>query len=110
MAIADTLYLFRTGTLLRQESLLRHKRLASPTNWWFYFSFSAPQNVLPPDVLNNLLHRFGQAAERPPLAIQMLGYIREINLSPVTWYDHILNQLTARKISQLTFSQCEGLL
>lgn len=108
--LADTLYLFRAGTLQRQESILMHKRLSSPTNWRYYFSFSSPQNVLPPDVLNNLLHRFGQPPERQMLAIQMLGYIREINLSSVTWYDHILNQLTARKISQLTFGQCEGLL
>lgn len=108
--LADTLYLFRSGTLQRQESLLMHKRLASPTNWRYYFSFSAPQNVLPPEELNNLLYRFGQPAERQRLAIQMLGYIREINLSAVTWYDHVLNQLTARKISQLSFSQCEGLL
>jgi hypothetical protein len=108
--MADTLYLFRAGTLQREGSTLLHKRLASPTNWRYYFSFSAPQNVLPPDVLDNLLQRFGQPAERQMVAIQMLGYIREINLSPVTWYDHILNQLTARKIAQLTFSQCEGLL
>lgn len=108
--LADTLYLFRAGTLQRQESIFIHKRLASPTNWRYFFSLSAPQNVLPPDVLNNLLNRFGQPAERQALAIQMLGYIRKINLSHVTWYDHILNQLTARRISQLTFSQCEGLL
>lgn len=40
----------------------------------------------------------------------MLENIREINLSHVTWYDHILSQLSPRKISQLRFNQCEGLL
>ncbi|MCS3464480.1 MULTISPECIES: P-loop NTPase fold protein [Citrobacter] len=107
---ADNLVLFNTGTSLREEPAPIHKRLNSPTNWRYYFAFSAPQNVLPPGVLDNLLFRFGIPAERLSLAIEMLENIREINLSHVTWYDHILSQLTPRKIAQLTFSQCEGLL
>jgi len=107
---ADMLTLFNTGTLPREEPAPIHKRLTSPTNWRYYFAFSAPQNVLPPGVLDNLLLRFGNPAERQPLALEMLEYIREINLSQVTWYDHIMSQLTPRKISKLTFTQCEGLL
>ena len=108
--LADTLYLFNSGNSLRNESTMAHKRLTSPSNWRYYYAFSAPQNVLPPNELDNLLYRFGLPAERQMLAVQMLGYIREINLSHITWYDHILSQMTARKVSQLTFRQCEGLL
>jgi hypothetical protein len=108
--LAGDIHLFKTGAEQTNESSMKHKRLGSSTYWRYYFAFSAPQNALPANLLDDMLRRFGLAAERETLAAEMLGYIREISLTHVTWYDHILSQLTARKIATLNFAQCEGLL
>ncbi len=106
----DNLSLFVKPADWNQEKMLEHKRLGSRMFWRYYFALAAPQNVLPPALLNELLSRFANPADRASLAVEMVGYIKEINLSHVTWYDHIFSQLTRRKIATLSFTQCEGLL
>lgn len=108
--LADETYLFNRDAEASNESRLNHKRLGSTAYWRYYFAFSAPQNVLSPNMLDELLFRFGIPEEREILAFELLRSIREISLTQVTWYDHILSRLTARKIATLSFKECEGLL
>lgn len=108
--LAGELYLFNRDAEVSNESRLNHKRLGSSAYWRYYFAFSAPQNVLPPHWIDELLFGFGIPEKREALAIELLSSIREISLAQVTWYEHILSQLTARKTATLSFRQCEGLL
>lgn len=108
--LADETYLFNRDAEVSNESRLNHKRLGSTAYWRYYFAFSAPQNVLPPHMLDELLFRFGIPEEWEILAFELLSSIREISLTQVTWYDHILSRLTARRTATLSFKQCEGLL
>lgn len=102
----------RTG---QQESarLTAGKRLGSLAYWRYYFAFSAPQNVLPPQVFERLFAIAGQhdqPEKQQELAECLLGYIQSKNLSSRTWFEHILSQLTSPLIEARTPAECRGLL
>ncbi|WP_079007675.1 KAP family P-loop NTPase fold protein [Serratia marcescens] len=102
----------RTG---QQESarLTAGKRLGSLAYWRYYFAFSAPQNVLPPQVFERLFAIAGQhdqPEKQQELAECLLGYIQSKNLSSRTWFEHILSQLTSPLIESRTPAECRGLL
>lgn len=102
----------RTG---QQESarLTAGKRLGSQIYWRYYFAFSAPQNVLSPQVFEQLFAIAGQHEQpekQQELAECLLGYIQSKNLSSRTWFEHILSQLTSPLIETRTPAECRGLL
>ncbi|WP_273866251.1 KAP family P-loop NTPase fold protein [Serratia ureilytica] len=102
----------RTGP---QESarLTAGKRLGSQVYWRYYFAFSAPQNVLSPQVFEQLFAiagQYNQPEKQQELAECLLGYIQSKNLSSRTWFEHILSQLTSPLIEGRTPAECRGLL
>ncbi|BEN74172.1 phage T7 exclusion protein [Serratia marcescens] len=99
----------RTGP---QESarLTAGKRLSSQVYWRYYFAFSAPQNVLSPQVFEQLFAIAVQPQKQQELAESLLGYIQSKNLSSRTWFEHILSQLTSPLIEGRTPAECRGLL
>lgn len=86
------------------------KRLGRQAYWRYYFAFSAPQNVLSPQIFEQLFRIASDPEKQPELAAQLLGYIQSKELSSRTWFEHILTQLTAPLIDLRTFSECRGLL
>lgn len=99
----------RTGP---QESAMQTagKRLSSQVYWRYYFAFSAPQNVLLPQIFDQLFTLAGQPQKQQELAECLLGYIQSKNLSSRTWFEHIITQLTSPLIEARTPAECQGLL
>ncbi|MFA4105771.1 KAP family NTPase [Serratia nevei] len=99
----------RTGP---QESAMQTagKRLSSQVYWRYYFAFSAPQNVLSPQIFDQLFTLASQPQKQQELAECLLGYIQSKNLSSRTWFEHILTQLTSPLIEARTSAECRGLL
>ncbi|EHZ5448812.1 NTPase [Escherichia coli] len=85
------------------------KRLGSQAYWRYYFAFSAPQNVLSPEMLNEIFDIAGYPEQQHKLAERLLGYIQSKGLSSRTWFEHILTQLTTQQIATRTPEQCRGL-
>ncbi|EHM50899.1 KAP family P-loop NTPase fold protein [Yokenella regensburgei] len=108
--LVDSRFVFHVHDERQKQRLLEYKRLASHTYWRYYFALSAPQNVLPPEYLNLLLSDCGRAGNDVALAAELLGKIRYISISRMTWFEHIISQLTDGKIGTLNFTQCDGLL
>lgn len=86
------------------------KRLGSQAYWRYYFAFSAPQNVLSPEMLNEIFDIAGYPGQQHELAERLLGYIQSKGLSSQTWFKHILTQLTTQQIETRTPEQCRGLV
>ncbi|MBN3130185.1 hypothetical protein H4F52_00210 [Pectobacterium brasiliense] len=88
----------------------RNKRLGSDTHWRYYFSFSAPQNILPKNFMDGLLVMASEPKLYTELSQKLLGDINSKGLSSRTWFEHILSRFTPSLISSLTYEQCEGFL
>lgn len=102
--------LFGSIEELKKVQLTAGKRLGSQAYWRYYFAFSAPQNVLSPQIFEQLFRIASDPEKQLELAAQLLGYIQSKELSSRTWFEHILTQLTAPLIDLRTFSECRGLL
>ncbi|MCV2510919.1 KAP family NTPase [Leclercia pneumoniae] len=87
-----------------------NRRLGSAAYWRYYFAYSSPQNVLPPDYFTELFRMAGHTAEHGALAEELLSRINSNNISSRTWFEHILSQLTWPAIASRTPEQCAGLL
>lgn len=105
-----SIQLFRTGNEQEKSLLTAGRRLGSLTYWRYYFAFSAPQNVLQPEVFDKIFAVAGHPGKQQELAELLLGYIQNINLSSRTWFEHILTQLTQPHIASRTPAECRGLL
>ncbi|WP_338628703.1 P-loop NTPase fold protein [Enterobacter sp. JJBC] len=90
--------------------LTANRRLGSAVYWRYYFAYSSPQNVLPPDYFTELFRKAGNPAEHPALAEELLSRINSNNISSRTWFEHILSQLTWPVIAARTTEECEGFL
>lgn len=86
------------------------KRLRSQAYWRYYFAFSAPQNVLSPQLFGEIFALASQPAQQQELAKLLLGYIQSKNLSTQTWFEHILTRLTPALVEDRTPAECRGLL
>ncbi|KFX13371.1 KAP family NTPase [Pectobacterium parvum] len=86
----------------------RNKRLGSDTHWRYYFSFSAPQNILQKYFMDELLVMASEPKLYPELSQKLLSGINSKSLSSRTWFEHILSRFTPSLISSLTYEQCEG--
>ncbi|WP_318386265.1 P-loop NTPase fold protein [Enterobacter sp.] len=100
------------GKTSEQESVMMTagKRLGSQAYWRYYFAFSAPQNVLPPTVFDQLFEIAAHPGQQQELADTLLGYVQIKKFSSRTWFEHILTQLTAPLIETRTYAECRGLL
>lgn len=93
-----------------KAALTANRRLGSAAYWRYYFAYSSPQNVLPPDYFSELFRKAGNPVEHAALAEELLSRINSNNISSRTWFEHILSQLTWPVISTRTAEECEGLL
>lgn len=90
--------------------LTANRRLGSAAYWRYYFAYSSPQNVLPPDYFTELFRQAGNPDEHGALAEELLSRISSNNISSRTWFEHILSQLTQPALASRTTEQCAGLL
>ncbi|MBB2426252.1 NTPase [Escherichia sp. 11.1597] len=106
----DTLKLFRQSSEEEQVFMGAQRRLGSSAYWRYYFAFSAPQYVLPPEFFTNLFNLARTFDKETDLAIELLSRINSKGLTSRTWYEHILSQLSSRMIKERHFDECAGLL
>ncbi|MQB56050.1 P-loop NTPase fold protein [Rahnella sp. RcJ3] len=86
------------------------KRLSSLTHWRYYFAFSSPQNVLPPEFFDQLFMLAGIPEKQQQLSEDMLSQINSKGIMTGTWFEHILSRLTASLIQDRHFDECAGLV
>lgn len=84
------------------------KRLSSLTHWRYYFAFSSPQNVLPPEFFDKLFVLAGITEKRQEFAEEMLSSINSEESMTGTWFEHILSRLTPSLIKDRRFEECAG--
>ncbi|MCL6744394.1 P-loop NTPase fold protein [Kosakonia sp. R1.Fl] len=92
----------------KRDELTTLRRLGSAGYWRYYFSFSAPQNVLSESAIQEILSMAGNDEEK--LAQRLLGEIHSKGVSSQTWFEHIITRLTPRVIAEAKPKQLFGLL
>lgn len=87
-----TLSLFDTLPASNMEWASSRRRLASPVYWRYYFSFSAPQNVMSDADIQGII----MLANRDYSALEqrLLTSLTSNGISSRTWFEHILTRLT----------------
>ncbi|WP_336766954.1 KAP family P-loop NTPase fold protein [Pantoea ananatis] len=86
------------------------KRLSSMTHWRYYFSFSSPQNVLPPEFFSQLFELAGVPEKQHQLSELLLSKINSLGILSGTWFEHILSRLTSGLIRERNFEECAGMV
>jgi hypothetical protein len=87
-----TLILFETMSAGDSERASSRRRLASPVYWRYYFSFSAPQNVMSDADIQDIIRLADQ--DYPALEQRLLASMTSNGISSRTWLEHILTRLT----------------
>ncbi|HHA1350227.1 TPA: P-loop NTPase fold protein [Enterobacter ludwigii] len=87
-----------------------NKRLSSLTHWRYYFAFSSPQNVLPPEFFNQLFTLAAVPETQQQLSEDLLSKISSVGILSGTWFEHILSRLTPGLIKERNFEECAGLV
>ncbi|EMO4456361.1 KAP family P-loop NTPase fold protein [Klebsiella michiganensis] len=106
----DTLKLFRQCSEEEKAFMGAKRRLGSSAYWRYYFAFSAPQDVLPPEFFTNLFALARTYNKETDLAVELLRKINSKGITSRTWYEHILSQLSTHMIKERHFDECAGLL
>ncbi|MEJ5174613.1 KAP family P-loop NTPase fold protein [Erwinia sp. MYb416] len=86
------------------------KRLSSLTHWRYYFAFSSPQNVLPPEFFDQLFALAGIPGKQQQLSEELLSKINSVGSVTGTWFEHVLSRLTPSLIQERNFEECAGLV
>lgn len=87
-----TLRLFVPAPENSQEQSDSLRRLSSPVYWRYYFSFSAPQNVLSDAEIREILSL--ASSDYAALEERLLNSVTANGVSSRTWFEHILARLT----------------
>ncbi|WP_338882077.1 KAP family P-loop NTPase fold protein [Aeromonas hydrophila] len=106
----DTLKLFCQVDDETNADMTATRRLSSGAYWRYYFAFSSPQNVLPPNYFDELFHMAAINQSNTILADELLRLIDSNGVSSRTWFEHILSQMTWPMISRHSAAECAGLL
>ena len=106
--IKSNIRLFSNSSDVDREKWAEQKRLGSDAFYRYYFSFSAPQNVLPPEFFDDLLRQAEN--DRHRLQQLLMDRINGNGISSRTWFEHILNRFTHQFIANMTYAQCEGMV
>lgn len=93
-----------------KATMTANRRLGSNAYWRYYFAFSSPQNILPPEYFDELFRKCIVPEEYQAMSRELLGRINSNGVSSRTWFEHILSQLTWPMISGRTAAECSGLL
>ncbi|WLI76973.1 P-loop NTPase fold protein [Kosakonia sp. H02] len=107
---AETLKLFCNIRDNDKAIMTAGRRLGSTAYWRYYFAFSAPQNVLPPEYFATLFDLARTPGQDTALAGELIRQINSKGITSRTWYEHILSQLSAPVIKERNFEECAGLL
>lgn len=107
---ADNLKLFCQASDEVKAVMTANRRLGSGAYWRYYFAFSSPQNVLPPDYFDKLFRMAACKQSGSALTEELLSRINSNGVSSRTWFEHILSQLTWPMINRHTSAECAGLL
>lgn len=107
---ADNLTLFGRVADEEKAMMTASRRLGSHAYWRYYFAFSSPQNVLPPDYFDELFRMAASDQSGQALTEELLNRINSNGVSSRTWFEHILSQLTQTMINGHTAAECAGLL
>lgn len=113
-----TLNLFGLAPENGQDQSDSRRRLSSPVYWRYYFSFSAPQNVMSDADIQEILSL--ASGDYTALEKRLLDSVTANGVSSRTWFEHILARLTpamtmsagyrAQRNLLLFFFQCSDLI
>ncbi|MGL4352675.1 MAG: KAP family P-loop NTPase fold protein [Aeromonas popoffii] len=106
----DNLKLFCQVSDETKAEMTATRRLSSDAYWRYYFAFSSPQNILPPNYFDKLFHMAAINQSNSVLADELLRRIDSNGVSSRTWFEHILSQMTWPMISRHSATECVGLL
>jgi hypothetical protein len=106
----DNLKLFCQVDDETKAEMTATRRLSSGAYWRYYFAFSSPQNVLPPNYFDELFHMAAINQSNSVLADELLRRIDSNGVSSRTWFEHILSQMTWPMINRHSAAECAGLL
>ncbi len=87
-----TVHLFQTVRGADAELANSQRRLCSSIYWRYYFSFSAPQNVMSDADIQEII----KLADRSYIALEtrLMESVTTNGISSRTWFEHILTRLT----------------
>lgn len=91
-----------------KENISEFKRLGNTGYWRYYFSFSAPQNVLSESEIEEILHLAG--SNESALDEKLINSITGNRISSRTWFEHIITRMTPKVTATATLRQRKGLL
>ncbi|EKM0668910.1 pilA-like protein [Cronobacter turicensis] len=74
------------------EQATNQRRLGSSAYWRYYFSFSAPQNVMSDTDIQQIIEL--AASDYAALEARLLNSVTDNGISSRTWFEHILTRLT----------------
>lgn len=88
----DTLQLFESKQPSEMEQATNQRRLGSSIYWRYYFSFSAPQNVMSDADIQHIIEL--AASNYDALEARLMNSVTDNGISSQTWFEHILTRLT----------------
>lgn len=104
----DEIRLFKPCSDESRTKWAERKRLSSDAFYRYYFSFSAPQNILPPEFFEKLKKL--AATDHHALQLLLIEKINGNGISSRTWFEHIFSRFTRYFISQMSYAECEGIV
>ncbi|WP_240771451.1 hypothetical protein [Siccibacter turicensis] len=87
-----TLQLFERQEPAEAEQATNQRRLGSSIYWRYYFSFSAPQNVMSDADIKQIIAL--AARNYDALEARLMESVTDNGISSRTWFEHILTRLT----------------
>lgn len=87
-----TLQLFERQQPAEAEQATNQRRLGSSIYWRYYFSFSAPQNVMSDADIKQIIAL--AAKNYDALEARLMESVTDNGISSRTWFEHILTRLT----------------
>ncbi|EOC1568731.1 pilA-like protein [Cronobacter dublinensis] len=88
----EHLRMFEIQRQAEAEQATNQRRLGSSTYWRYYFSFSAPQNVMSDADIQQIIEL--AASDYAALEARLLNSVTDNGISSRTWFEHILTRLT----------------
>ncbi|HHI2442714.1 TPA: P-loop NTPase fold protein [Enterobacter cloacae] len=106
----DTLRLFVKRSEQDKTESDSVKRLTSSFYWRFYFAFTPPKDVLPPQFFDRLFLLADNDDQGEALTNLLFSKMVDSDFSSRTWFEQIIERLNPAMLERATPSQCQGLL
>ncbi|EJV9473448.1 pilA-like protein [Cronobacter sakazakii] len=88
----EHLRMFESQRPAEAEQATNQRRLGSSIYWRYYFSFSAPQNVMSDADIQQIIEL--AASNYDALEARLMDSVTDNGISSRTWFEHILTRLT----------------